>query len=126
MAATYKRLKQEQQELANVESGAAAPLETKKNKQRVLVLASRGITQRYRHLMEDVLTLLPHSVKESKFDQVTWDMRPDAKLPPLRLQLTLINQKHDLPLINELCEARNCNNCIFFETRKHKVGTLSN
>ena len=53
-------------------------------------------------------------------------MRPDAKLPPLRLQLTLINQKHDLPLINELCEARNCNNCIFFETRKHKVGTLSN
>jgi ribosome biogenesis protein BRX1 len=75
MAATYKRLKQEQQELANVESGASsgAPLEVKKNKQRVLVLASRGITQRYRHLMEDVLTLLPHSVKESKFDQVILD-----------------------------------------------------
>jgi ribosome biogenesis protein BRX1 len=72
MAATYKRVKQEQQELANVESGASsgAALEVKKNKQRVLVLASRGITQRYRHLMEDVLTLLPHSVKESKFDQV--------------------------------------------------------
>jgi hypothetical protein len=74
MAATYKRLKQEQQELANLDAGAAAgappPLEKKKNKQRVLVLASRGITQRYRHLMEDVLTLLPHSVKESKFDQV--------------------------------------------------------
>ena len=74
MAATYKRLKQEQQELANLDAGAAAgappPVEKKKNKQRVLVLASRGITQRYRHLMEDVLTLLPHSVKESKFDQV--------------------------------------------------------
>jgi ribosome biogenesis protein BRX1 len=71
MAATYKRLKQEQQELANLESGTSgATVETKKNKQRVLVLASRGITQRYRHLMEDVLTLLPHSVKESKFDQV--------------------------------------------------------
>jgi ribosome biogenesis protein BRX1 len=72
MAATYKRLKQEQQELANLESGASSgvPAEMKKNKQRVLVLASRGITQRYRHLMEDVLTLLPHSVKESKFDQV--------------------------------------------------------
>jgi ribosome biogenesis protein BRX1 len=72
MAATYKRLIKEQQELANVESGASAgtPLETRKNKQRVLVLASRGITQRYRHLMEDFLTLLPHSVKESKFDQV--------------------------------------------------------
>ena len=72
MSATYKRLKHEQQELANLESGAssAAPLEAKKNKQRVLVLASRGITQRYRHLMEDVLTLLPHSVKDNKFDQV--------------------------------------------------------
>ena len=34
------------------------------------MLASRGITQRYRHLMEDVLTLLPHSVKDNKFDQV--------------------------------------------------------
>lgn len=119
MAATYKRLKQEQQELASVESGAAAPIETKKNKQRVLVLASRGITQRYRHLMEDVMTLLPHSVKESKFDQVIlYVFRPH---PPLLLQLTLTVQKHDLPLINELCEARNCNNCIFFETRKHKV-----
>ena len=72
MSATYKRLKHEQQELANLESGASsgAPLEAKKNKQRVLVLASRGITQRYRHLMEDVLTLLPHSVKDNKFDQV--------------------------------------------------------
>ena len=119
MAATYKRLKQEQQELASVESGAEAPIETKKNKQRVLVLASRGITQRYRHLMEDVMTLLPHSVKESKFDQVILDVfRPH---PPPLLQLTLTVQKHDLPLINELCEARNCNNCIFFETRKHKV-----
>ena len=82
MAATYKRLKQEQQELASLDSGAAAgaPLEKKKNKQRVLVLASRGITQRYRHLMEDFLTLLPHSVKESKFDQV---MRCDF-VPTLR------------------------------------------
>jgi ribosome biogenesis protein BRX1 len=118
MSAPYKRLKHEQQELANLESAASsgAPLEIKKNKQRVLVLASRGITQRYRHLMEDVLTLLPHSVKESKFDQVML-----AASPPRFLLIPII-QKHDLPLINELCEARNCNNCIFFETRKHKVG----
>ena len=119
MAATYKRLKQEQQELANLESGTSGTtVETKKNKQRVLVLASRGITQRYRHLMEDVLTLLPHSVKESKFDQVMFG----GQIASLAL-LTPLIQKHDLPLINELCEARNCNNCIFFETRKHKVNT---
>jgi hypothetical protein len=86
MAATYKRLKQEQQELANLESGTSgATVETKKNKQRVLVLASRGITQRYRHLMEDVLTLLPHSVKESKFDQVIFEVKSHHLLCSLHL-----------------------------------------
>lgn len=33
------------------------------NKQRVLILASRGITHRYRHLMSDLQVLLPHSKK---------------------------------------------------------------
>lgn len=32
-------------------------------KQRVLVLSSRGITQRQRHLMNDLSGLLPHSKK---------------------------------------------------------------
>lgn len=32
-------------------------------KQRVLVLSSRGITQRQRHLMGDLSDLLPHSKK---------------------------------------------------------------
>ncbi len=32
-------------------------------KQRVLVLSSRGITQRQRHLMNDLASLLPHSKK---------------------------------------------------------------
>ena len=38
------------------------------NKQRLLVLSSRGVTARYRHLLEDLRTLLPHSKKESKLD----------------------------------------------------------
>jgi hypothetical protein len=38
------------------------------NKQRLLVLSSRGITARYRHLLEDLRTLIPHSKKESKLD----------------------------------------------------------
>ena len=35
----------------------------KKNKQRVLLLSSRGITHRMRHLMNDLETLLPHIKK---------------------------------------------------------------
>ena len=38
------------------------------NKQRMLLLSSRGITARYRHLLEDLRTLIPHSKKESKLD----------------------------------------------------------
>lgn len=37
----------------------------KRNKQRVLLLSSRGITHRMRHLMNDLETLLPH-VKKGK------------------------------------------------------------
>lgn len=36
------------------------------NKQRVLVFSTRGITARYRHLMEDLRNMLPHHKKEVK------------------------------------------------------------
>lgn len=65
------------------------------NKQRVLVLCSRGITFRFRHLMQDILDLLPHTKKDVKLDT-----------------------KDKLWMINEICEMKNCNNCIFFEVRK--------
>jgi len=67
------------------------------NKQRVLVFCSRGINQKYRHLLNDLRLILPHSKSESKFDD-----------------------KSNLSEINELCEMKNCNNCIFFETRKRR------
>ena len=67
------------------------------NKQRTLVLSSRGITHRDRHLLEDIRDLLPHSKKDVKFDA-----------------------KDDLSVINELCEMKNANNCIFLEARKRK------
>lgn len=38
----------------------------KRNKQRVLLLSSRGITHRMRHLMNDLEALLPH-VKKGEF-----------------------------------------------------------
>lgn len=67
------------------------------NKQRTLVFSSRGITHRDRHFMGDIRELLPHSKKDVKMDT-----------------------KDKLFEINEICEMKSCNNCIFFEARKHK------
>lgn len=38
------------------------------NKQRCLILSSRGITHRDRHLLSDLRDLLPHSKKDVKLD----------------------------------------------------------
>ncbi|KAN0110078.1 Brix domain containing protein [Hyaloscypha variabilis] len=69
----------------------------KKNKQRVLILSSRGITYRHRHLLNDIASLLPHSRKDAKLDT-----------------------KSKLYQLNELAELYNCNNVFFFEARKGK------
>eukprot|EP01104_Vermistella_antarctica_P003119 TRINITY_DN13278_c0_g1_i1.p1 TRINITY_DN13278_c0_g1~~TRINITY_DN13278_c0_g1_i1.p1 ORF type:complete len:301 (+),score=72.39 TRINITY_DN13278_c0_g1_i1:33-935(+) len=67
------------------------------NKQRVLVFSSRGVTYRDRHMLQDIRTLLPHHKTDSKRDD-----------------------KKDLRQINEICELKNCNGCMYFEARKHK------
>ena len=72
-----------------------------KNKQRTLVFCSRGVTTRYRHLMEDLRALLPHHRREVKHDT-----------------------KKKLHEINEICELKSCNNCIFFDVRKKKICTF--
>ncbi|CAG8526016.1 7899_t:CDS:2 [Ambispora leptoticha] len=69
----------------------------KKNKQRVLVLSSRGINFRQRHLLNDLAALSPHFKKGM-----------DAKL----------DQKSQFSILNELAELNNCNNCLFFEVRR--------
>jgi len=66
------------------------------NKQRTLVFCSRGVSYRARHLMMDLRALLPHSKKESKMERK-------------------VNVSEMIP---EICELRNCNNCIYFEMRK--------
>jgi len=66
------------------------------NKQRTLIFASRGINQRMRHLMNDLRILIPHSKTEPKFDN-----------------------KRNLSIIKDICSSRSCNNCIFFEARRH-------
>ncbi|CAI5757193.1 unnamed protein product [Candida verbasci] len=67
------------------------------NRQRLLVISSRGITYRHRHFISDLLGLLPHARKEPKFDT-----------------------KKNLHQLNEVAELYNCNNIFFFECRKHQ------
>ncbi|KAM6986351.1 ribosome biogenesis protein BRX1 homolog [Aplochiton taeniatus] len=66
-----------------------------KNKERVLIFSSRGINFRTRHLMQDLRTMMPHTKADTKMDR-----------------------KDKLFVINEVCEIKNCNKCIFFEAKK--------
>ncbi|EJF66282.1 Brix-domain-containing protein [Dichomitus squalens LYAD-421 SS1] len=68
-----------------------------RNKQRVLMLSSRGINHRMRHLMNDLEALLPHVKKDSKLDS-----------------------KNHLHLLPELADLNNCNNTLYFEARRHE------
>ena len=72
-----------------------------KNRQRVLMVCQRGIEQRFRHLLTDLIDLIPHSKKESK-----------------------IERKQAKDEINELCYERSCNNFIYLESRNHKESDL--
>ncbi|KAL6852216.1 Brix domain-containing protein [Trichoderma novae-zelandiae] len=92
MAAVYKSLSKSDSEKRESSSSGV-----KKNKQRVLILSSRGVTYRHRHLLNDLATLLPHGRKDAKFDS-----------------------KSRLGELNELAELYNCNNVLFFEARKGK------
>jgi ribosome biogenesis protein BRX1 len=68
-----------------------------KNKEKVLVVSSRGITFRFRHLLLDLLQLLPHAKKEAKLDT-----------------------KSERGVINEVADLKGCSSVVFFEARKHK------
>jgi hypothetical protein len=68
-----------------------------KNRQRTLVLCARGVNTRFRHLMNDLIDMMPHSKKENK-----------------------IERKVAKDFINDLCYQRSCNNCIYLEARKQK------
>ena len=89
----------EDHEAAAVNGAGGPPPSTSsfKNKEKVLVVSSRGITFRFRHLLLDLLQLLPHSKKDAKLDTKT-----------------------DRNLINEVADMKGCSSVIFFEARKHK------
>jgi len=68
-----------------------------KNRQRTLVVCSRGIAGRMRHLVQDLTDMIPNTKKESK-----------------------LNRKDATDVIDEMCFEKSCNNCMFFEQRKQK------
>lgn len=62
-----------------------------------MILGSRGIGHRDRHLMDDIRTLLPHSKPDSKFAR---------------------GRNESNFAVNELAEMKNCNKALLFEGRK--------
>jgi len=92
MAAVYKSLSKTEGRKSDASSNGV-----RKHKQRVLILSSRGVSFRHRHLLNDIASMLPHSRKDAKFDS-----------------------KSRLFELNELAELYNCNNVLFFEARKGK------
>ncbi|AAS52704.1 AER020Wp [Eremothecium gossypii ATCC 10895] len=94
MSSIYKALSGKNQKKKDGNAGAEKQY---MNKQRVLLISSRGVTYRHRHLIQDLHSLMPHSRKEPKLDT-----------------------KKDLGQLNEIAELYNCNNVAFFEARKHQ------
>mmetsp|Transcript_6891 Transcript_6891/g.15615 ORF Transcript_6891/g.15615 Transcript_6891/m.15615 type:complete len:272 (+) Transcript_6891:41-856(+) len=74
-----------------------------RNKQRCLVLCLRGATARYRHLLEDLRTLLPHHKKESKLDS---------------------GKSGAASAVNDIAQMRGCNTVLFMECRKRQDAYL--
>lgn len=66
------------------EPSSVLPL--RRNRQRVLMVPSRGVTSQMRHLIADLEALLPHSKRDAKLDT-----------------------KQQLHVLNELAELNNCN-----------------
>jgi ribosome biogenesis protein BRX1 len=88
------------------EAVQVAPVESDgryRNKQRCLVLCSRGVTARYRHLLEDLRTLLPHHKKESKLDP---------------------GSEGAARAVNDIAEIRGCSSVLFLECRKRQDAYL--
>ena len=90
-------LTEQPEEPAEGEAAAAKAPAPFKNRNKVLVLSSRGVGYRIRHLMQDLIDLLPHSKKDVK-----------------------IAEKSRLESVNEVCEMKGCNLSMFFEARKGK------
>ncbi|KAF6832133.1 ribosome biogenesis protein brx1 [Colletotrichum plurivorum] len=94
MASVYKSLSKSTGQKSDAPASGTV---IKANKRRVLLLSSRGVTYRHRHLMNDFATMMPHAKRDVKYDK-----------------------KGNLNGLNELAELYNCNLICYFEARKGK------
>jgi ribosome biogenesis protein BRX1 len=96
------------------EENEVVPAKKRRNKQRVLLLSSRGITHRMRHLMNDLEALLPQ-VKKGTLSHKQGFILSDKKSVDSKL-----DSKSQLHLLPELADLYNCNNTLYFEARRHE------
>ena len=107
-AAAVKKGKKRKQAAADVEVEPEEEIEENRDrprpkveftgvnaKEKCLILSSRGVTSRYRHLMLDIGTLIPHSKKDSKLDT-----------------------KNPRDAVVEVADMKSCTSAMFFECRK--------
>lgn len=80
----------------NSESNSSGTNSKWTDRERVLMLCSRGSLARTRHLVNDLKRLMPHVHGESKYGK-NGRMADD---------------------LNEMCELSNCTKCLYFESRK--------
>jgi hypothetical protein len=78
------------------------------NKQRVLIFASRGISHRDRHLMQDLKTLMPHSKPESKME------RKDDLFVVNEVSFKFVNICNKCGLNKWICPNFSCSVCFIF------------
>ncbi|XP_026809036.1 ribosome biogenesis protein BRX1 homolog [Rhopalosiphum maidis] len=64
------------------------------NRERILVFGTRGISFQHRHLMKDIIKMLPHAKSANKMER-----------------------KENLFIVNEMCKMSHCNKCILFDGR---------
>jgi len=83
----------EEEEEEGVEEDSSLSL----RKTRVLMLGSRGVTEKHKSLMKDLSMLMPQVRMESKMD---------PRDPP--------------SVINEISDLRSCNHAIFLDSRRHR------
>ena len=88
----------------------------KRNKQRVLLLSSRGVTHRMRHLMSDLEVLLPHVKKGMLFVHLPSGIPSNDE----GFTDSKLDSKNQLGLLPELADLHNCNNTLYFEARRHE------
>ena len=70
MAAVYKSMSKHKSSSKSQDEGDNKAT-LKQQRQRILMLTSRGVTARNRHLLADLNALLPHSRKDAKLDTKT-------------------------------------------------------